>query len=449
MVRHFANIITAAALMLLLTLGSFATDSLDAISEEDKTISSVAAAAIYNIENDTVVFSYNADKVLPTASFTKMMTAVCAYELLSDRLDETVTVEGRMIYSKNGGYVSGRYVGYYIGEVVRIRDLFCGLLMRGANDSAYMLCYAAMNGADDSVEQFVAYMNEKAKALGMKDTYYVNQTGLDAEGMVTTAADSLKIATEFYKIDFLTGISNAVSYTIPASNKQGQLVIYNENGLKYNSNTSYRYHDSRVIGINSGMTPSSGNYAASAVCGEELSYIIVVLGGKELDGRNSAYLLTSELATKALKEYGYVEVIKTSKIVTEIPVNLSTEADYVTLVPAQSLTLYLPYSLDISSDLTYSFRLDVESLSAPVTEGQKVGSYTVSRDEVLLGSVDLITKNSVSRSEFLVVLDKIESFTTSTFFIVTVIAAVVLTVAYFIISAVLRNRRRNRHYRRR
>lgn len=449
MVRHLVKILTAAALMLLLTICTVATDSLYAISEEDKTISSVASAAIYNIENDTVVFSYNAEKVLSTASFAKMMTAVCAYELLSDRLDETVTVEGRMIYNKNGGYVSGRYVGYYIGEVVKIRDLFCGLLMRGANDSAYMLCYAAMNGAEDSVEQFVAYMNEKAKSLGMKDTCYVNQTGLDAEGMVTTAADSLKIATEFYKIDFLVGISNSVSYTIPASNKQGQLVIYNENGLKYNSNTSYRYHDSRVVGINSGMTPSSGNYAASAVRGEELSYIVVVLGGKELDGRNSAYLLTSELATKALKEYGYVEVIKTSKIVTEVPVSLSTEADYVTLVPSSPLTLYLPYSLDISSDLTYSFRLDAQTLTAPVTEGQKVGSYTVSKDGVLLGSVDLITKNSVSRSEFLVVLDRIESFTTSTFFIVTVIASVVLTILYFIVNAALRARRRNRHYRRR
>ncbi len=445
--RHFIKVITAAALSFFLVLFAAAT-SLEAISEEEKAISHVASAAIYNIENDTVVFSYNADKKLPTASFTKMMTAVCAYELLSDRLDETITVEGRMIYNQNGSYVSGRYIGYYIGEVVTIRDLFCGLLMRGANDSAYMLCYAAMNGAEDSVEQFIEYMNEKAKSLGMVNTHYINQTGLDAEGMVTTAADSLIIASEFYKIDFLTDFSNAVSYTIPASNKQGQLAIYNENGLKYNSNTSYRYHDSRVIGLNSGMTPSSGNYAASAVCGEELSYVIVVLGGETYNERNTAYLLTSELATKALKEYGYVEVIKTSDIVCEIPVKLSTDADYVTLVPSEPLTLYLPYSLDIRTDLTYSHRLDVESLDAPVTEGQVVGSYTVSKDDIPLGSVKLITKNSVSRSEFLVVLDKIESFTTSTFFIVTVISAVVFTIAYFVISAWLRVRRRNRHYRR-
>ena len=102
--RHLVKIITAAALVLLLTLGALAT-SLDAISEEDKTISSVASAAIYNIENDTVVFSYNADKVLPTASFTKMMTAVCAYDLLCDRLDETITVEGRMIYNEKLAFI--------------------------------------------------------------------------------------------------------------------------------------------------------------------------------------------------------------------------------------------------------------------------------------------------------------------------------------------------------
>ena len=197
-----------------------------------------------------------------------------------------------------------------------------------------------------------------------------------------------------------------------------------------------------ILGINAGSTNTAGYYAASAVQEDGLQYLIVVLGGKSVEGKNAAYQLTSELATYALTQYGYTEVIKTSKIVCEVPVRLSTDADYVTLVPATALTLYLPAAIDPETDLVYSYRLEQESLDAPVTEGQVVGTYSVSQNGEVIGTVELVAKNSLARSEFLVVLDTIERFTKSTFFIVTVIAAVVLTVLYFVICAILRSTRR-------
>lgn len=394
----------------------------------------VAAAAVYNLENEMTVFSHHADTVLPTASFTKMMTAVCAYELLESRLDETLTVEYSMIKD-----ATGNQVGYYVGETVSVRDMFGGLLLRGANDSAYLLAYMAKGSTAD----FVTYMNEKASALGMKNTVYKNPTGMDADGMVTTANDAIIIAREFYNIEFLTSLSGAVKYEMPATERSGVRIIYNRNALASRVSET-GYFDSRILGINAGSTNSAGYYAAGAVETEELTYIIVVLGGEMVNDRNTAYLLTSELATYALKQYGYTDVIKTTGIVCEVPVRLSTDADYVTLVPANGLTLYLPASIDPKTDLTYSYRLEKETLDAPVTEGQVVGTYSVSRDGEILGSVDLVAKNSLSRSEFLVVLDQIERFTTSTFFITAVIAAVVLTILYFILSAVFRSRRRTR-----
>ena len=422
-----------AALLCMLPLGAAPENDAPVKNIEEDSIpdaSGVGAAAVYNIENETFVYEHNADAAFAPASLVKLMTAVCAYEVLCDRLDETLTVEYAMISE-----ASGNQVGYYVGETVTIRDLFGGLLTRGANDSAYLLAYAAAGGT----AAFVARMNEKAAALGMRGTVYKNPTGMTAEGAATTARDSVRIARAFNEISFLTSISDAVQYEMPATNKAPARIIYNRNALVSRVSET-GYFDSRVTGLNAGSTVESGYYAASAVGSETLHYLIVVLGAAEQDGKNLAYTFTSKLATYALDRFGYVEVIKASGAVCEIPVSLSSTADYVTLVPAASLTLYLPLSTDISTELTLSYRLEHESLEAPVEEGEVVGVYSVSRGGELLGSVDLVTKNSLPRSEFLVVLRTIEDFTTGVFFLGTLAAAAVLTILYFVIRAIRRRR---------
>lgn len=390
----------------------------------------IGAAAVWNIENETFVYEHNADAALAPASLAKLMTAVCAYEVLGGRMDETLTVEYSMIAAANGNQV-----GYYVGETVTIRDLFGGLLTRGANDCAYLLAYAADGGTD----AFVARMNEKAAALGMDMTVYKNPTGMNAEGAVTTARDAARIAAAFYAIPALTALSGAVQYEMPATNKASARIIYNRNALVSRVSET-GYFDARVTGLNAGSTAESGYYAASAVGSETLHYVIVVLGAAEVDGKNLAYTYTSQLAGYALSRFGYIEVIKDSGAVCELPVTLSSTADYVALVPASTLTLYLPLPTDVDTELVKTVRLDRESLEAPVEAGQVVGVYSVSRDGELLGSVELVTKNALPRSEFLVVLQAIEDFTTGVFFLSTCAAAVVLTLVYFLIRALWRRR---------
>ena len=237
---------------------------------------------------------------------------------------------------------------------------------------------------------------------------------------------------------------------MPATNKAAARIIYNRNALVSRVSET-GYFDARVTGLNAGSTVESGYYAASAVGSETLHYVIAVLGAAEAEGRNLAYTYTSKLADYALSRFGYIEVIKAAGAVCELPVTLSSTADYVALVPATALTLYLPLSTDVDTELVKTVRLDHESLEAPVEAGRAVGVYSVSRGGELLGSVDLVTKNALPRSEFLVVLRSIEDFTTGVFFLSTVAAAVVLTLLYFLIRALMRRRegRRGapRHYR--
>ena len=122
-VRNFARacaIVTALCILLSSVFICFADET--AVSISDRALPNaehVGAAVVYNLENEQEIYDYNADTVLPVASFAKMMTAVCAYERLCDRLDETLTVEYSMIKD-----ASGNQVGYYVGETVRFRDLF-------------------------------------------------------------------------------------------------------------------------------------------------------------------------------------------------------------------------------------------------------------------------------------------------------------------------------------
>ena len=94
-------------------------------------------------------------------------------------------------------------------------------------------------------------------------------------------------------------------------------------------------------------------------------------------------------------------------------------------------------------DATVSF-LDEPTGEQMQVFREEVGDFATDVTFVHSGSVELVTKNSLSRSDFLVVLDGIERFTTSTFFITALIAAVVLLILYFVLKALMRNRRRMR-----
>ena len=141
-VRVIALLLSLACLVLPAAAGEAV--ALRGIAEDSvPDATGIGAAAVWNIENETFVYEHNIDALLAPASLVKLMTAVCAYEVLGDRMDETLTVEYSMIAA-----ASGNQVGYYVGETISIRDLFGGLLTRGANDCAYLLAYAADGGCD-------------------------------------------------------------------------------------------------------------------------------------------------------------------------------------------------------------------------------------------------------------------------------------------------------------
>lgn len=132
-------------------------------------VSAVSALAM-DVGTDFKLYEKNPAKRMPIASLSKIMTALVVLE--NRNLEETVTISPRAMAA------FGDKRGLVAGEKIRLEDLLRLMVIDSNNAAAVAL--AEHTGG--SVENFVALMNAKAAVLGLKDTKFVNPTGLDVSG---------------------------------------------------------------------------------------------------------------------------------------------------------------------------------------------------------------------------------------------------------------------------
>ena len=433
----FSRIVSLIMLMILtvLPLSSYVSADEEPIPDEPS-VERCQSAYLFNVENDRVLFKYNPTEQVYPASTVKLMTAIVAFEYFADDLDSKITVTRDMLAE-----VSGNRIGFYEGEVVSARQMLNCMLVNSANDAAIILAH----GVAGSTSAFVRMMNDKAAWIGAYETTYTNPTGLHDDLMVTTAQDTAVIAKYAYSIPGFIEITSTSKYVMDSTNRSDYRSIYNRNCMisKY-YNVNYYYPD--AIGMNAGAT-TQGGYAICAAARNDasnLTYIAVVLGAEGEGEEYYNYINAINMLDWAFKAYTYAQVLSSSRVICELPVNLSSTLDYVTLVPEKSITSYLPANADLSEDIQYSYNTYTDSLDAPVEAGDVVGTITVMYKDEILGSCALITTSSIARSEFLNILSNIREFTKSRFFIATVISIAVLAVAYILFKARQREKKLRR-----
>lgn len=427
--------LTALLAAALSVLGALTGLPLAVYAEDAPTPENAASVVLYNFENDKTLLSYEADKRVYPASTVKLMTGIIAYEELGGDGAATITVSAEMLDGVKGNNIALRE-----GEIVTVSDMLHALLVNGANDAAQVLAVAVSG----SVESFVTRMNQKAQLLGAYSTYYTNPTGMHSDAMVTTAHDTAVIARYAYRLDGFTDITSQTKYVMERTNKSDYRNLFNRNS-QLSKFYDTRYYYPAALGMNAGYTQQGGYCLVSAARRDELSYLCVVMDAGETEDGIYSYLNANRLLDWAFDAYGYTEVLSAQARICELPVSLSSTVDYVTLVPAGAIVRYLPTELDAAADLHISYNTYEESLTAPVEAGQVCGFVTVTYGDEILGSVDLVSSSSVTRSEFLYLLERIQAFTRSRFFRASVVFAILFGAAYIIFEA----RRREKKYRRR
>ena len=141
---------------------------------------SATACVLMDADTGLVLYRKNEDQRMLIASVTKLMTALVVLE--QGEVDETVTVTAAHMAEGSSMYL-------HVGEKLTLEELLYGLLLCSGNDAALALTECA-----GGVEPFVALMNEKAAALGMKNTHFANPNGLDDEEHYSTAYDMALLA---------------------------------------------------------------------------------------------------------------------------------------------------------------------------------------------------------------------------------------------------------------
>lgn len=181
------------------------------------------SAYLLDADSEATLYAQNPFLHLPMLSTTKLMTATIAVQ--TGNLDQSITITAAMEHDINQLSADSALFGVKQGETYTLRDLLYGLLYVSGNDAALVIADALAG----SVPKFVAEMNQKAQALGLRDTHFVNPHGLLDPGQYSCARDLAVLGQYALSIPVIQQISSGRTYHIAAGGKHDARVLLNEN----------------------------------------------------------------------------------------------------------------------------------------------------------------------------------------------------------------------------
>lgn len=170
-------------------------------------------SALFDLDNQKVLYSHNMYEKLYPASMTKIMTALLALEY--GNKDQIVTISEHNVDLESGSQVCG----FVAGDQVALGDLINCLLVYSGNDAAS----AIAETVGQSESHFVEMMNQKAAELGMTGTHFTNPHGLQDENHYTTVYDIYLMLNEAMKNPDFLSIIQMSSYTVKYESYDGSL----------------------------------------------------------------------------------------------------------------------------------------------------------------------------------------------------------------------------------
>ncbi len=335
------------------------------------------SALLMDVATGTVLYESNAHDSLAPASVTKVMTMLLIMEAIDDgRIgwDDTVTA------SEAAAAKGGSQIYLKVGETMKVSDMVKSIAVSSANDCA---CAMAEHIAG-SETAFVEKMNTRAKELGMNDTNFVNCTGLDdgenAKDHLTSAYDIAIMSRQLLK--YHPDIKKYTTIWMDTV-RDGTFGLSNTNKL-------VRFYQG-ATGLKTGFTSNAGYCLSASAQRDGMELIAVVMGCETSQERFAA--------CKSMLDYGFANYALAQPQLTEelsVPVTLG-KADTVRAVPSEQTQLLVDKSQ--KGQVRTEFTLD-ESVAAPVSKGQRLGTLTVKAGEQILAQIPLVAETAVERLGF-------------------------------------------------
>jgi D-alanyl-D-alanine carboxypeptidase (penicillin-binding protein 5/6) len=224
------------------------------------------SAVLKNLNTGEILLSKNADRGIPPASITKVLTLYLAFEAMEDG---RVTPEDRVVISRKASRMKGSRMHVGEGEEVQLEDLIKGTAIVSGNDAAI----AIAEHIEGDVDDFVRQMNVKARSLGMTRSHFRNPNGLPARGQVTTARDVLRLSESYLeRFPQSLEIHSMTSYTF-------------QDVTQKNSNHLLEMCPD-VDGLKTGFTRKSGYHIVVTARRDGMRLMAVVMGARSSSVRD-------------------------------------------------------------------------------------------------------------------------------------------------------------------
>ena len=215
-----------------------------------------SSAVLVDVQSGTVLAEKGMDEKIYPASMTKVMTLLVAAENLPD-LDATFTMTQAII---DPLYLAGASMaGYVNGETVTMRDLLYGAVVPSGAEATEALAQAVAG----SEEAFVAMMNEKAAALGLTNTHFMNTSGLHDENHYSTVCEIALILQAALENETCTEILSAENYRA-SETEQHPDGLAMTNKFLYRVHHEYALNGAEITAAKTGYTAEAMNCCASA-----------------------------------------------------------------------------------------------------------------------------------------------------------------------------------------
>ena len=333
----------------------------------------VGSAVLIEQNSGQVLYNQNMHEKLRPASVTKVMTILLIMEAIdSGKLSYT----DKIPCSERAAGMGGSQIWLDVREELTVDEMLKAICVVSAND-----CTVAMaEYLAGTEEAFVEQMNAKAKELGMNDTTFKNCHGIDEDGHVTSAYDIALMSRELLiKHPLITKYTTIYMDSL----RDGKSSLVNTNKLVRN----YK----GATGLKTGSTSIALYNLSASATRNDLSLIAVIMKAPTSPIR---FAEAQKLLDYGFNNFEYKKLTNKNDLIKEISVDKGIENSVNAILENDSGVLIQKGQ---NKDIVQSVQL-TDSVNAPVSAGQVLGSVTYSLNGNEIGKVNIVAEKSVGKN---------------------------------------------------
>lgn len=334
------------------------------------------SAYVYDLTTDTVLLEKNAEVPLPPASMSKLMTLNMLFEALEDG---RVSLDTQFTVSQRAMDMGGSTMFLTTADRPTVEELIKGIIVLSGNDA----CVVVAEGLGGTEDAFAAMMTQRAQALGMENSTFGNSSGWPHPEQRMSTEDLGLLATRLIE-EFPEYYHYFALKEFPYDGRAPD--------NRFNRNPLFDL-GLGADGLKTGHTQEAGyGLVGSALQGGRR--VVVVISG--LDSEAARKSEAASVLNWSFRQFALRTPVQAGQVVAEVPVWLG-DAETVALTPTQDLELLMPVTAADGVSGIVEWTGPVE---APISAGQEIASFKVSRpglDDVV---IPLVAANPVGKAGF-------------------------------------------------